>query len=162
MPFPWWRIYMGAPTPPHQPQPHTHPPPPHRHPHPNPNRRFSYPLICGEKLCKHAKPREVFQTTFSNAFSWMKMFKFRLRSHWNISQKYPYNNIPSLFQIMAWRRSGDKPLSEPLMISWLMHICVTRPQGVNQHRDKGMGKLLHHISATIYLQSLNLYAVYLN
>ena len=23
----------------------------------------------------------------------------------------PINNIPALFQIMAWRRSGDKPLS---------------------------------------------------
>ena len=26
----------------------------------------------------------IFQTTFSNAFSWMKMFKFRLRFHWNL------------------------------------------------------------------------------
>ena len=24
----------------------------------------------------------IFQTTFSNAFSWMKMFEFRLRFHW--------------------------------------------------------------------------------
>ena len=32
---------------------------------------------------------------------------------------------------MAWRRSGDKPLSEPMMVSSLMHICVTRPQWVN-------------------------------
>ena len=32
---------------------------------------------------------------------------------------------------MAWRRSGDKPLSEPMMVSSLTHICVTRPQWVN-------------------------------
>ena len=32
---------------------------------------------------------------------------------------------------MAWRRSGDKPLSEPMMDSLLTHICVTRPQWVN-------------------------------
>ena len=32
---------------------------------------------------------------------------------------------------MAWRRSGDKPLSEPMMVSLLTHICVTRPQWVN-------------------------------
>ena len=38
------------------------------------------------------------------------------------------NNIPSLVQIMAWRRPGDKPLSEPMMVSLLTHICVTRPQ----------------------------------
>ena len=45
--------------------------------------------------------------------------------------KGPINNIPSLVQIMAWRRPGDKPLSEPMMISLLAHICVTRPQWVN-------------------------------
>ena len=40
------------------------------------------------------------------------------------------NNNPALVQIMAWRRSGDKPLSEPMMVSLLTHICVTRPQCV--------------------------------
>ena len=29
--------------------------------------------------------------------------------------KGPMNNIPALVQIMAWRRTGDKPLSEPMM-----------------------------------------------
>ena len=29
--------------------------------------------------------------------------------------KDPINNIPAFVQIMAWRRSGDKPLSEPMM-----------------------------------------------
>ena len=32
--------------------------------------------------------------------------------------------------MMAWGRPGDKPLSDPLMISVLTHICVTRPQWV--------------------------------
>ena len=41
------------------------------------------------------------------------------------------NNIPALVQIMAWRRPGDKPLSESIMVSLLTHICVTRPQWVN-------------------------------
>ena len=41
------------------------------------------------------------------------------------------NNIPALVQIMAWRRPGDKPLSEPMMVSLLTHICVTGPQWVN-------------------------------
>ena len=26
----------------------------------------------------------IFQTTFSNAFSWLKMFEFRLQFHWNL------------------------------------------------------------------------------
>ena len=41
------------------------------------------------------------------------------------------NNILALVQIMAWRRPGDKPLSEPVMISLLKHICVTRPKWTN-------------------------------
>ena len=53
----------------------------------------------------------------------------------NISLKFVpkglINNIPALVQIMAWRRPGDKPLSEPMMVNLLTHICVTRPQWVN-------------------------------
>ena len=33
---------------------------------------------------------------------------------------------------MACRRPGDKPLSEPMMVSLLTHICVTRPQWVDR------------------------------
>ena len=53
----------------------------------------------------------------------------------NISLKFvpkgPINNIPALVEIMACRRSGDKPLCAPMAVSLLMHICVTRPQWVN-------------------------------
>ena len=42
------------------------------------------------------------------------------------------NNIQALDQILVWSRPGDKPLSEPMMISSLTHICVTRPQWVNK------------------------------
>ena len=44
--------------------------------------------------------------------------------------KGPINNIPALVQIMAWRRSGDKPLPEAMMVNLLTHICVSRPQWV--------------------------------
>ena len=52
----------------------------------------------------------------------------------NISLKFVHkgqiNNIPVLFQIMAWCWLGNKPLAEPMMVSLLMHICVTQPQWV--------------------------------
>ena len=52
----------------------------------------------------------------------------------NISLKFvpkgQINNIPSLVQIMAWRRPGDKPLFEPMMVNLVTHICVTQPQWV--------------------------------
>ena len=53
--------------------------------------------------------------------------KFSLK----FAPKGPINNIPALVQITAWRRPGDKPLSEPVMVSLLTHIFVTRPQWVN-------------------------------
>ena len=46
--------------------------------------------------------------------------------------KVRINNIPVLVQIMAWRRPGDKSLSEPMMDNLLTDICVTRPQLVNE------------------------------
>ena len=71
----------------------------------------------------------ISQTPSSSAFSWMKMFEFRLKFQW--SPKGPINNIPALVKIMAWRRSGDKPLSEPVMVRLRTQICITRPQWVN-------------------------------
>ena len=53
----------------------------------------------------------------------------------NISLKVvpndPINIIPALVQIMAWRRLGDKTLSESMVVSLQTHIHVTRPQCVN-------------------------------
>ena len=66
----------------------------------------------------------ISQTTLSIAFSRMKMLEFSLK----FVPKGPINNIPALVQIMAWRRPGDNPLSEPVMVSLMTHICVTRPQ----------------------------------
>ena len=47
----------------------------------------------------------------------------------------PIDNITALVQIMAWRRPGDKPLSEPMMVRLPTHICVTGPQWVKTHCD---------------------------
>ena len=35
---------------------------------------------------------------------------------------------------MPWRRPCEKPLSEPLVVSLLRHICVIQAQGVNYDR----------------------------
>ena len=48
--------------------------------------------------------------------------------------KGPINTIPALVQILAWRRPGNKPLSEPIMNSLPTHICVTRPQWINHRK----------------------------
>ena len=70
-------------------------------------------------------PEDIFKWIFLNDNVWISI---------NISLKFvpkgPINNIPALVPIMAWRRPGDKPLSEPVMVSLLTQICVTRPQWV--------------------------------
>ena len=66
-----------------------------------------------------------FLTTFSNAFSQMKIYKFWLRVHWSFFPRVQLNNIPALFQIMACRRPGDNPLTQPMMINLLL------PQWIN-------------------------------
>ena len=69
---------------------------------------------------------DIFKCIFLNENVWIPI---------KISQKFvpkdPINNIPALVQIMAWRRPGDKPLSEPMVVILPTHICVTRSQWVN-------------------------------
>ena len=69
---------------------------------------------------------DIFKCIFVNENPWISN-KISLKFFPNV----PINNIQGVAQIMAWRRSGAKPLSEPIMASLLSHICVTRPQRVN-------------------------------
>ena len=100
----------------------------------SPDRRQAIVWTNAGILLKHWGRDEmdaISQTTFSNAFSWMKIFEHRLEFHMKFVPKDPINNILALVQIMAWGRPGDKPLSESMMVSLPTHICVTRPQWVN-------------------------------
>ena len=62
----------------------------------------------------------IFKCIFLNENVWIPI---------NISMKFvpkgPINNIPALVQIMAWRCPGDKPLSEPMMVSSTTHIYAS-------------------------------------
>ena len=69
---------------------------------------------------------DVFKGIFLNENVWI-LIKISLK----FVPKGPINNIPALVLIMAWRQPGDKPLSEPMLVRSLTHICVTRPQWVN-------------------------------
>ena len=70
---------------------------------------------------------DIFKCIFLNENVWIPI---------KISMKFvpkgPINNIPALVQIMAWRRPGDKPLSEPMMISLQTHIYASL--GLNELR----------------------------
>ena len=68
---------------------------------------------------------DIFNCIFLNENVWIPI-KISLK----FVPKGPINNILALVQIMAWRHSGNKPLSESMMVSLSTHICVTRPQWV--------------------------------
>ena len=88
-----------------------------------------YNIIYLDSLRPRQNGRHFADDTFKRIF-----LNENVRTSIKISLKFvpegPINNNPALVQIMAWHRSGNKPLSEPMMISLLMHICVTRPQWV--------------------------------
>ena len=57
---------------------------------------------------------------------------------------------------MAWRRPGDKPLSEPMLVRLPMHICVTRRQWVKESDGKqisicsGDGLVLNRLQVIVW------------
>ena len=81
---------------------------------------------------------DIFKYIFLNENVWIPI-KISLK----FVPKGWINNIPALVPMMAWRRPGDKPLSEPMLISLLTHICVTRPQWVKKHIGKKRHLLWH-------------------
>ena len=68
---------------------------------------------------------DIFTCIFFNENCWILKFSLKY------VHRGPIDNNPALVQIMAWRRSGAKPLSQPIVVSLPTHICVTRPQWVN-------------------------------
>ena len=71
-------------------------------------------------------PDDILNFIFLNENVWIS-----LTIYLTCVRKVRNNNIPSLVQRMDWHRTGEKPLSEPMMVSLLTHICVTRSQWVN-------------------------------
>ena len=72
-------------------------------------------------------PDDIFKRIFLNENVWISI-KMSLK----FVPRVRINNIPALVKIMAWRRSGDRPLFEPMLDNLLTHICATRLQWVER------------------------------
>ena len=68
----------------------------------------------------------ILQTTFSYAFSWMKMFKFRLKFHWSL---FPIVQL-TIFQHWPRYWLGTKQATSHYLnqcwLNSLKHVCGTR------------------------------------
>ena len=71
-------------------------------------------------------PDDIFKWIFLN-----KNVCFSVEISLNFAPRGTINNNSALVQIMAWRRPGGKPLSEPMMVRLSTHTRVFRPKWVN-------------------------------
>ena len=102
-------------------------------------------------------PDDIFKCIFLN-----ENVKISIKISMKFVSKGPINNIPALLQIMAWRRPGDKPLSEPMMVCLPTHICVTRPQWVkwgvmSSCNRSGVGHLASYLTINISIISTSIH-----
>ena len=65
---------------------------------------------------------DIFKRIFFNENVWNS-----IKTPLKFVPKGPIYKIPALVQIMTWRRSGNKPLSEPMTI--ILHICFNELRG---------------------------------
>ena len=70
----------------------------------------------------------IFKCIFSNENVWIS-HKISVK----VVPRVQINNIPTSVQIMAWHHPDSELSSEPMMVSLPMHICVTRPQWVDNY-----------------------------
>ena len=96
--------------------------------------RSLYTLRPRQNSCHFAD--DSFKCIFLNENVWISIkisLKFVLRG--------PINNIPALVQIMAWRRLGGKPLSEPMMVQWAHNVTIT---SLLRHNDVATSSWLNN------------------
>ena len=93
---------------------------------------------------------DIFKCIFLNENLWIP-----LKISLTFIPKGPINNIPILVQVMAWRRPGDKPLSEPMVVNLLAHICVTRPQWVKGNPQEAVIQSFHDFFVISWNKLLN-------
>ena len=89
------------------------------------NGTYIYDTVYHIEVGENGRPfsDDIFKCIFLNEDTWISI-TFLLK----FVPKGTVDNILALVQLMAWRRPGDKPLSERMMVVLAMHICVTRPQ----------------------------------
>ena len=74
-------------------------------------------------------PDDIFKCIFMN-----ETFCILIRISLKFVPKGAINNIPALVQIMGWRRTGAKPLSEAMLTQFIdayIYICGARGRWVN-------------------------------
>ena len=75
----------------------------------------------------------IFQTIFSNAFSWKNMYTFRLRFYWSLFLIFQLSIFQHWLKKISWHRPGNKPLSEIMMVCYWCIYFIIEYQFIFQH-----------------------------
>ena len=70
----------------------------------------------------------IFQATFWNGYSWLKMFKFRLKFHWSLFLRFQL----TIFQ--HWFRSADQATRHYLNQKWIIYWRIYASLVLNELR----------------------------
>ena len=71
----------------------------------------------------------IFQTTFSNGYSWMKMYEFRIKFHWSLFLRFPLTISQHWFR--SWL-DADQATSHYLNLWWWNHWRIYASLGLNE------------------------------
>ena len=84
------------------------------------------------RILNTLRPRQmdaISQTTFSNAFSWMKMFEFRLKFHWRLFLRFQITIFQHWFRYWL---GAVQATSHYLNQWWLVYWRIYASPGLNE------------------------------
>ena len=69
----------------------------------------------------------------------------------NFVPRGPYDNKLAWVQVTAWRRTGDKPSSEPMLLGSMTHICSTRERWIKIYSTLFTQSNLQYVSVELIM-----------
>ena len=101
------------------------------------------------------KMAAIFQTTFSNAFSWMKIYEFQLMFHWSLFLRVELTIFQHWLRQWLCAHQATCHYLNQWWWSLLTHICVTRPQWVKRHDDIQLAHVWYSMKPMYALEPSN-------
>ena len=94
------------------------------------------------------------QTTFSNAFSWMKMYEFRLKFHWSLFLRVQLTISHHWFR---WWLGAGQATSHCLKQCWLVCWRINASLGLNELTPVRRQNTIWNITGTLSIEPLEIH-----
>ena len=94
--------------------------------------------------------------TFSNAFSWMKMYEFRLKFHWSLFLRFQLTIFQHWFRYWF---GAVQATSHYLNQWWLIYWCIYASLGLNELTHRGQNKMYSFLQTTFSWIKKNLISI---